>query len=333
MKPRLLGLRGAPVESYFVKANSPDATRALWLRTTVFRQPGVPVVADAWAIAFDRHRGHVAIKSTVPFPQARFAKSDFDVEVDGCALSLTRAKGSLSSGRGALAWALDFGPPLAPEIVHLPSSLMYRDGSPNAKLVTPLSDARARGTVRIERGAGDIDTWNVEGWPMMAGHNWGRANAELYAWSHCNLWEIDGAPASGLVLEALSARVRMGPVLSPMMTMLFLRWRGKCWDLSGPRALGKNRGHLSLRRWEVTSQLGGPDGLELACDIAAETDDVVGLHYPNPAGPMTYCFNTKLARARLDLRLPDGTAFTATSRAAALEIGTLEPDHSIRMVL
>ena len=60
---------------------------------------------------------------------------------------------------------------------------------------------------------------------------------------------------------------------------------------------------------------------------------MVGLHYPNPAGPMTYCFNTKLARARLDVKLPDGTAFTAFSRAAALEIGTLEPDHSIKMVL
>jgi hypothetical protein len=75
------------------------------------------------------------------------------------------------------------------------------------------------------------------------------------------------------------------------------------------------------------------EGLDLACDIAAETDDVVGLHYPNPAGPMTYCSNTKLARARLDVTLPDGSALTAFSRAAALEIGSLERDHSIKMVL
>lgn len=330
MKARLLGLRGAPVESYFMKANAPDGSRALWLRATVFRQPGLPVVAESWAIAFDRHRGHVAIKSTVPFERARFAKDDFDAEVDGCALSLRGAKGALSSGRGTLVWSLDFGPPLSPEIAHLPSRLMYLDHAPTSKLVTPISDARASGTVKVERAPGDVDTWNVEGWPMMAGHNWGRANAELYAWAHCNHWEIEKQPAPGLVLEAVSSRVRMGPLLSPMLTMLFLRWKGKSWNLSGPRALGKNRGHLSLRRWEVTSDA---EGLELACDIAAETDDVVGLHYPNPAGPMTYCFNTKLARARLDLTLPDGTSFTATSRTAALEIGTLEPDESIKMVL
>lgn len=326
MKPELLGLRGANVESFFMKANSPDGRRALWIRGTVFRQPGLPVVAESWAIAFDRHRGHVAVKSTIPFEKARFSKNAFDLEVDGCALSMTGARGALSSGRGALAWDLAFGPALSPEVVHLPSSLMYRDASPNAKLVTPISDARASGTIRVERGAGDVETWDLDGWPMMVGHNWGRQNAELYAWSHCNLWE----GVSGLVFEAISARVRMGPVLSPMMTMLFLRWKGKSWNLSGPRDLGKNRAHLSLRRWEATSDA---DGLELACDIAAETDDVVGVHYPNPTGPMTYCLNTKLARARLDVTFPDGTSLTAHSRAAALEVGTLEADHSIKMVL
>jgi hypothetical protein len=330
MKPALLGLRGAPVESYFMKANAPDGSRALWTRCTVFRQPGLPAVAEAWAIAFDRHRGHVAVKSTVPFSEARFAKKDFDVEVDGCSLSLERAKGRLESGRGELAWALGFGPTLA-EIQHLPT-LAYRDELPSSKLVSPIADARATGVVEVKRGAGDVDTWNVEEWPMMVGHNWGRANAELYAWSHCNVWESAGdkTPMPGLVFEALSARVRMGPVLSPMMTMVFLRYRGKSWNLAGPRSLGRNRGHLSLRRWEVTSNA---EGLELACDVAAETDDVVGLHYANPSGPMTYCFNTKLGRARLDVRLPDGTSFTALSRAAALEIGTLKPDQSVRMAL
>jgi hypothetical protein len=330
VKAHLLGLRGAPVESYFMKANAPDGSRALWLRSTIFRQPGLPIVAESWAIAFDRHRGHVAIKSTIPFEQARFAKDAIDVEVDGCALSTKRAKGSLASGRGTLTWSLDFGPPLAPAIVHLPALFMYRDGVRTSKLVTPVADARAEGTVKVERNPGDVDLWSVDGWPMMIGHNWGRANAELYAWTHCNAWELDKKPAKALVFEAVSSRVRMGPVLSPMITMVFLRWRGKSWNLSGVRSLGKNRGHLSLRRWEVTTDA---EGLDLACDIAAETDDVVGLHYPNPVGPMTYCFNTKLARARLDVKLPDETTFTALSRAAALEIGSLEPDHSIKMVL
>ncbi len=328
----LLGVRYRPqaskghVESWFLKANEPDGRRALWVRCTIFARPPLPPVAEAWAIAFDRHRGHVAVKSTVSLESARFAKDAFDVEVDGCALSLERARGALSSGRGSLAWELAIGPALAAPIVHFASLAMYRDGvPPSSKLVTPLSSARATGDLRVDRGGGDVDLWEIEGWPMMTGHNWGKGNAELYAWTHCNAWDVPD-----LVFEAMSARVRIGPLLSPMATHAFVRFRGKSWDLSRARALTKNRGSISLRRWEMTGEDGG---LKLACDVAAENDDIVGLHYPNPSGPITNCLNTKLARARLELQLPDGETITTRSRAAALEIGTIEPGHGIRMYL
>jgi hypothetical protein len=193
------------------------------------------------------------------------------------------------------------------------------------KLVTPLADARAIGTVAVERAGGDADVWAVADWPAMIGHNWGRGNAELYAWTHCNAWDVDG-----LVFEAVSGRVRLGPMLSPMATTAFVRLRGQSWDLSHARALVKNRGVISLRRWEMT---GDVDGVRLACDVAAETDDMVGLHYPNPGGTMTYCLNSKIARAHIDLTLPGGERVTARSRSAALEIGTLDAAHGVRMYL
>jgi hypothetical protein len=331
--PELLGKRyregdrrRGHIESWFFKANEPDGRRAFWTRCTIFAQPSLPAVAEAWAIAFDRHRGHVAVKATVAIGTARFAENALDVEVDGCALSLAGARGALSSGRGEVTWNLTASPAQSAPIVHFPSPAMYRDGLPPfSKLVTPLSDARASGTVRIDRGRGDVDVWEVGKWPMMIGHNWGRRNAELYAWTHCNAWDVEG-----LVFEAVSARVRIGLVLSPLATSAFVRWRGRSYDLSRMRALASSRASISLRRWEMT---GEDAGLKVACDVAAENDDFVGLHYPNPDGPVTHCLDTKLARARLELQLPDGETVTATSRAAALEIGTIRGDHGIRMHL
>jgi hypothetical protein len=113
-----------------------------------------------------------------------------------------------------------------------------------------------------------------------------------------------------------------------MATAVFVRWKGRRWDLNARELLGKNRGSISLRRWEVTAT---GQGIEAHAELAAETDAFVGLHYPNPSGAMTYCLNTKLARTRLELRLPGAEPFVATSRAGALEIGTHDRNHGIRM--
>jgi hypothetical protein len=333
----LLGLRyrGAPhVESWFLKANDPSGERALWVRTTIFAREGSPPLAEAWAIAFDRAQGHVAAKTTVPFADARFAHGAVDAAVDGCELSLGRTKGSLATGTRAIAWDLEIGPERATPIAHLPSRALYADGVPPfTKLVTPLADARVTGTVRVHDGerAPDADEadqadqkeWRLDGWPAMLGHNWGRGHAPLYAWSHCNAWD----DADDLVFEGVSARVRLGAVLSPVATSAFVRYRGRRIEF---RSLLANRGTISLRRWECVAEAAGA---RLVCELAAETDDFVGLHYANPSSGMTYCLNSKLARARLELSLPGGETVAATSRAAALEIGTRENTHGVRMYL
>lgn len=333
--PALLGRRydgrGAHVESWFCKANAPDGSRAFWTRCTILAAPPLPTVAEAWAIAFDRARGHLAVKSTVDYASARFAAGALDVEVDGCFLSSARTKGALASGRGSLSWDLAFEPGAAAPILHLPALALYRSAlPPAAKALSPIPDGRARGAVHVGRGAsgaGRAEVWDVEGWPMMVGHNWGRRNAELYAWTHCNSFDVEG-----LVFEAVSARVRIGPLLSPMATTAFVRWRGRAWDLASPRDLTANRGGISLRRWELANA-GGPGRLAVDAEVSAPTDDFVGLHYGNPAGPPTHCLSAKLARMRLELVLPDGERVSARSNAAALEIGTMEADHGIPMYL
>jgi hypothetical protein len=337
--PSLLDLRyrdercpDGHVESWFLKANDPRGARAVWLKSTVFaRADGrVPPVAEAWAIVFDRERGHVATKTSVPFERARFSKGTLDVAVDGCELSLGRAHGEVASGGRRIAYDLTVGPERAKPIVHLPSLALYETPFPATKIVTPLADALLGGELRVQRSPQhDEERWDLDGWRAMIGHNWGRGHAHLYAWSHISSWD-DGAP-DDLVFEGVSARVRMGPVLSPMATAIFLRLGGEQIDLNGKELLGRNRGLISLRRWEATAR--GDGGVRVGVELAAETDDFVGLHYPNPRGAMTYCLNTKLARARLDITLRGGRNISITSRAAALEIGTRDPNHGVRMFL
>lgn len=336
--PGLLDLRyrgGGHVESWFLEANEPGGRRAIWLEEAVFartpsageRKPHVPPLAEAWSVAFDRERGHVATKTTVPFERARFARGTLDVEIDGCELSLGRARGAIASGTRRLAWDLAIGPERAAPIVHLPRAALYEAPFPSSKLVTPLADGRVSGALQVDRGDGSaIEEWNVREWPAMVGHRWGRSHPRLYAWVHCNSFD----DAEDLAFEAVSARVRMGPVLSPMGTAVFVRWKGRRWDLNARELVGRNRGSISLRRWEVTA---AGQGIEVRAELSAETDDFVGLHYPNPSGAMTYCLNTKLARARLELRIPGEAPMVATSRAAALEIGTHDRQHGVRMYL
>lgn len=334
----LLGLRyrgGGHVESWFLKANEPGGRRAILLRNTVFAQPRTadkrrqptPPMAEAWAIAFERERGHVATKSSVLLESARFSRGTLDVEVDGCELSLGRARGDIATGTRRLGWDLEVGPALCAPILHLPKVALYEAPLPSSKLVTPLADARVSGSFRVDRGDGSApEDWNVSEWPAMIGHNWGKERARLYAWVHCNSWD----DAEDLAFEAVSARVRMGPMLSPMGTAVFVRWKGRRWDLNARELFGKNRGAISMRRWEVVAS---GQGIEVRAEVAAETDEFVGLHYANPSGGTTYCLDTKLARVRLELHLPGRPPILATSHAGALEIGTREREHGVRMYL
>lgn len=350
----LLGLRWdgssrrGHVESWYVTASEPGGSRAFWARYAVFVRPPLPPVAEVWSVAFDRARGHVAVKTIVPFDLARFAPGEVDLAIDGATLSLERARGALTSGRGSLSWDLSLGAPLAAPVMHLAFETMYRDGAPPPwKLVTPIVNARASGIVRVGRGADAAERWDLDGWPVMLGHDWGTRRPEMYASIHCSTWRSllspsdssertehapsgEGDALEGLVFEALSARTRFGPLLSPMATSAFVRYGDRSWNLAGVRSLATNRGAISLRRWEMT---GADRGVRLACEVAAENDDFVGLHYENPAGSPLHVLGSRLARARIDLTLPGGERILASSRAASLEIGTILPDHGIEMAL
>jgi len=310
------------VESYFLKANEPSGRRALWVRHTIFagRHDASRAVAEAWAIFFDRDRGHVAVKQQVPLARARFSRSELDISIDGVTLDARIARGRLEGGNRSVGWDLTLasnGPPL----LHFPRSFMYEGPFPSSKLVSLLPDARVYGTIDV--GGESV---NVEGWPALLGHNWGKRNAHTYAWGHCNAW----TGGEDVMFEGTSARVKIGPVLTPVSTILCLRHRGVRYDLNGVMQMIKNRGTIGLRRWSFR---GHNDLARIEGELWAEDDDFVGLHYPNPDTPMTYCLNTKIAHARLEVSIQKRPPMILASTQAALEIGTHDADHGIRMYL
>jgi hypothetical protein len=315
--------QGAPhghVESYFLKANDPSGARALWLRATIYAPDRDPsrAVAEAWAIAFDKRLGHVAVKTALPYEAARFSARELAIELAGSTYTEQRWQGRVATGERHIAYDLAISGDKGP-LVHFPFAWMYEASLPSSKIVALVSDARADGQVVVNG-----ETWNVGGWPMTIGHNWGRRHAPSYTWAHCNAWE--GSEA--LMFEGFTARMQIGPVRTPPSTMLFVRERGEELAHRDYFGLGAIDGQTTLRRWIFQSTRGSP---KLRGELWAESDDFVGLYYPNPDGTMVYCLNTKLAQAELFIQGPRRKERIFRSRSAALEIATTDPNHGVKM--
>lgn len=334
------GLGRDHVESYFMKLNEPSGDRALWLKATIFassRDPG-GAVAEGWAIAFDRRGGrarHAAVKHALPFASASFSRGALGVrwelpstnaeangagERDAMLMEPGRTQGSISRADQRVGWDLRFSGELGP-IAPLPFEAMYKPSFPNAKLLTPHPDLRFDGEVTAFG-----ERWSIDGWRGMQGHNWGRKHADLYAWCHANVWEEDSA----FVLEGLSASIQVGPIKTPVLTLVCVRHRGVRFDFNAPLDIARAKGSITPRSWvfSASSRYGRIEG-----SVEADTSDMVGLHYPNPAGPMTYCLNSKLARARVRFEALGRPPLLLTSRAAALEIGTHDAGHGVTMAV
>lgn len=312
------------VESYFFKLNDPTGRRALWLKATLLARRGAPAVAEAWAIAFDRGHAHRAAKEVVPLrggwhDRASFSPQKLDIRVGAATFGEETLEGTLGASP-TLRWALSYQGRLGP-LVPFPSPSLYTGAFPRSKLVSPSPDARFSGWYEV-----DGERIEVDGWRGMQGHNWGSSHAFRYAWAHCNQFDQE----DDLVFEGLTGKVRVGPALTPPLTLLCIRHRGVRYDWTRPIDWLRARGAMTTRRWEfgARSDLGSVEGY-----LEAPTEDLVGLTYENPSGPTTYCLNSKLARAELEFRPAGRPVIRCSSRTAALELGTTDPAHGVRVYL
>lgn len=315
---------GGHVESYFLKLNDPAQRVAVWLKFTIYapKDARKETVGEVWGIVFDAAdpARSAAWKQTYPIQTCRLARTDFELEFGPSWLRAGATEGQLTGPSGLMSWKLRFTPGEAP-VAHFPLAWMYTAEIPKSKIKTPYPSSRFSGSV-VMNGR----TYTFEAVPGMQGHNWGSEHSYHYAWSHCSAFEGEG---DDTFFEGFSSRVKIGPWVTPFLSMAVLSWRGHRWIWNGWKALRSPNIRVENNRWHFEIR-GGTHVLR--GEVAALTERFMGLHYYNPDGQVLYCLNSKIADAKIQLIEGDSVlAELRSSGTTALEVLVRDPNHGVRM--
>lgn len=308
---------GTPsVESWFMRANDPASPRAVWIKATVLIRTDGTAVAEAWASFFDGDRT-VAARETIPLSAADISERGGDLHADiaQTSVELTDDFGSIVGvlDGGRLAWDLKLqrlpgflGAPLS----LLPTPRLIDAPVPKNKLLTPFPVALFSGTVTW---AGEV--WEVSSWPGMQGHNWGAAHSPEYAWGQCIFNDAQGRPFA--MAEGASGRVVLGPVTTPLLSMLAIRRDGREFRFDKLVDLWRQDPAIKFPTWRLRMR-GGAGRAEIV--MRANADRMVCLGYDNPDGRRSFCLNSKTAEVTLRVRPTHGDPFECHSEfGGALE--------------
>jgi hypothetical protein len=276
-------------ESYFQRANHPQRPLAFWIRYTIFSPQGQSeeAIGELWAVYFDGERGRiVAAKQVFPIQQCNFSRTGLDVRIGEATLVDEALQGQASSGKHALRWLLEYSDNQAP-LLLLPESF-YDRSFPKAKAMVGSPGAIFHGMLSV-----DGQEISIDGWIGSQNHNWGSKHTDLYAWGQVAGFENE--PEA--FLELSTARVKIGSLWLPWMTLIVLRLDGEEYSLNGLlqaiRAFGRfDYGKGKISSWLFDSRI---EGVRIQGKITASSSSFVGLHYNNPPGGHKICLNTKLA--------------------------------------
>ncbi len=309
-------------ESYFQRANHPDRPLAFWIRYTIFSPKGRPddAVGELWAIYFDGENDHVvATKDLTPITDCAFDDSTLSARIGRATLDNQGLKGQAASGGHAVAWSLSFHGN-EPPLLLLPRPY-YDRGFPKAKALVGTPHAVYDGTLTVDGRRVDID-----GWVGSQNHNWGSKHTDHYAWGQVAGFDDD--PAA--FLECSTARVKLGPVWSPWLTLIVLRIHGHAYALNTLWRGFRAHGRFDYFTWTFDSQHGD---VRVHGRMEAPRSRFAGLQYDNPSGGAKTCLNTKLASCTVTLERAGEPAKALTTRhRGAFEILTDDTAHGVPVV-
>jgi hypothetical protein len=309
------GARFAPAqeathyESWFLRGNHPTEPRAFWVRYTVYAPARFEErVGELWAIVFDGATStHVAVRSEVPIARTRYATSGLHVAIGQATLEDGEARGHVHHAGRSIRWHLDWdggGEPL----LLLPERL-YRTPLPRAKTLVPRPMVTFHGTLEI-----DGHVLHVDGWRGSQNHNWGSRHTDAYAWGQ--VAGFDGADE--VFLECASARLRLGPVLTPPLSVLVLREGERETRCNAVTTAMRARAHFAPFAWTLASTEGR---VRVHARFEAPREAFVALRYLDPPGGCKVCLNSKIAACTLTVeRRGDAPRTYRTTARAAFEL-------------
>lgn len=318
--------RAGHYESWFCRANHPSRPLAFWIRYTIFSPAGrfEDAIGERWAVFFDGERDTItAVKSEHPIDRCRFAERGLEVDIAGSRLDGASLRGEASCAGHRIEWELAYSTSSPPLL--LLDRRLYAGPFPKAKALVGAPQAIYSGTLRVD-GA----EYAIEGWVGSQNHNWGRKHTDRYAWGQ--VAGFDDAPDA--FLEVATAQVKLGPLMTPPLTVLVLRLEGEEHAFNTIGAALRARGSYGPSgegfRWRFATRR---DGTRIEGWIEASRRDFVALPYLDPPGGIKTCLNSKIARCELRVVRPGQPPRTLrTEQRAAFEILTSERDHGVPML-
>ncbi len=276
-------------EVYYFKFNDPEQGIAFWFRYTLL----IPIrgrgegVGELWAIFFDATmpENNRAWKRTYPIDQVSSQREPFKFQIHDSVLQHDAAKGRIEGTDDTITWDLRVDPdPVG--LRNLPS-LLYKLPFPTTKVVAPNLTCTYSGTVSF----GDR-VIEVNDAPGHQAHIWGTKHAAQWAWANCNLF--DGG--KDVVLEALSAQVKVGPLLAPPVSSIFLRVGEDEYRFDGFRQMLAIRSTWDVENWSLEAR---SRQYQLLVQVTSRPAWMVGVRYQDPDGETRVCNNTKVANAEV----------------------------------
>jgi hypothetical protein len=221
-----------------------------------------------------------------------------------------RASGRMATAAHSVRWDLQWHP--APRTHYLLPRSLYNDPLHIAEtlVLSPNHSVYASGSIEV-----DGEIYDIQDAPAGQSHIWGRKHAYAWGWGRCNAFDKELVPGrtakdppserpltrpSPAVLEALTVRMRRGPVVLPL-TLISVYPDG----LDGDELAFKDFSDLVLTRsdFRTGSYTLAARGLttRIEAQFSCTADDMIRTEYVDPDGAPAYNHFAGAASCRLVL--------------------------------